>query len=149
MGSLQATQEEHLCDRGGRFQPRPGDAPLSLWGPPPKNRGFLLPGLLGNPFFRAHANGVVLSQKGVLLPSRCLLESPFLEPLLRTLLRTLLPIQTHCKTPSKNPSYNLLESNLENPSKHSSEKGALLHAPVGVRPMNLGGHVASRWDQIS
>ena len=44
------------------------------------------------------------SRKGVLLPSRCLLESPFLEPLLRTLLRTLLPIKTHCKTPSKNPS---------------------------------------------
>ena len=44
------------------------------------------------------------SRKGVLLPSRCLLESPFLEPLLRTLLRTLLPIKTHCKTPSDNPS---------------------------------------------
>ena len=49
---------------------------------------------------RAHANGVVL-WKGVLLPSRCLLESPFLEPLLRTLLRT---TKTHCKTASKNPS---------------------------------------------
>ena len=44
------------------------------------------------------------SRKGVLLPSRCLLESPFLEPLLRTLLRTLLPMVFHCKTPSKNPS---------------------------------------------
>ena len=44
------------------------------------------------------------SRKGVLLPSRRLLESPFLEPLLRTLLRTLAPIKTHCKTPSKNPS---------------------------------------------
>ena len=75
------------------------------------------------------------SRKGVLLPSRCLLESPFLEPLLRTLLRTLLLIKTHCKTPSENPSgKNLLESNLENPSKNPSEKAALLHAPVGVRP---------------
>ena len=44
------------------------------------------------------------SRKGVLLPSRCLLKSPFLEPLLRTLLRTLLSIKIHCKTPSKNPS---------------------------------------------
>ena len=44
------------------------------------------------------------TRKGVLLPSRCLLESPFLEPLLRTLLRTLLPTKTHSKTPSKNPS---------------------------------------------
>ena len=34
------------------------------------------------------------SRKGVFLPSRCLLESPFLEPLLRTLLRTLLAIKT-------------------------------------------------------
>ena len=59
------------------------------------------------------------SRKGVLLPSRCLLESPFLEPLLRTLLRTLLPIKSHCKTPSKNPSgQNLLESSLKNPSKN-------------------------------
>ena len=36
--------------------------------------------------------------------SRCLHESPFLEPLLTTLLRTLLPIKAHCKTASKNPS---------------------------------------------
>ena len=40
------------------------------------------------------------SRKGVFLPSRCLLESLFLEPLLRTLP----PRKTHCKTPSKNPS---------------------------------------------
>ena len=44
------------------------------------------------------------SRKGVFLPSRCLLASPFLKPLLRTLLRTLLPIKTHCKAPSTNPS---------------------------------------------
>ena len=44
------------------------------------------------------------SRKGVFLPSRCLLENPFLEPLLRTLLRTLLPSKAHRKTPSKNPS---------------------------------------------
>ena len=53
---------------------------------------------------RAHAKGVVLLKRRVFLPSKCLLESPFLEPLLRTLLRTLPPSKTHCKTPSKNPS---------------------------------------------
>ena len=60
------------------------------------------------------------SRKGVILPSSCLLESPFLEPLLRTLLRTLPSCKTHCTTPSKNPSQNLLESSLENPSKNPS-----------------------------
>ena len=44
-------------------------------------------------------------RRGVFLPSRCLLDSPFLEPILSTLLGTLLPeIKTHCKKPSKNPS---------------------------------------------
>ena len=95
------------------------------------------PEFLPNPPRTGHTPRGSYSRKGVLLPSRCLLESPFLEPLLRTLLRTLLPIKTHCKTPSKNPSQNLLESNLENPSKNPSEKGALLHAPVGVRPTKL------------
>ena len=42
--------------------------------------------------------------KGMFLPSKCLLEGPFLEPLPRTLLRTLLralfPSKTHHKTPS-------------------------------------------------
>ena len=52
---------------------------------------------------RAHAKAVVLL-RGVLLPSKCLLESPFLEPLLRHLLRTLPPCKAHCKTPSENPS---------------------------------------------
>ena len=65
------------------------------------------------------------SKKGVgRTPSRCLLDSPFLEPLLRTLLRTLSPSKTLCKTPSKNPSWNLLESNLETesmPSKSISD----------------------------
>ena len=47
--------------------------------------------------------------KGVFLPSKCLLESPFLEPLLRTLLRTL-PINLHCVPPrpslgSQHPSH--------------------------------------------
>ena len=50
------------------------------------------------PFCLGHTPTGSYSRKGVLLPSRCLLESPFLEPLLRTLLRTLLPIKTHCKT---------------------------------------------------
>ena len=44
------------------------------------------------------------SRKACFCPSRCLLESPFLEPLLRTLLRTLPPSKNHGKTPSKNPS---------------------------------------------
>ena len=42
--------------------------------------------------FRVHAKGVVLSGKGVFLPSMRLLDRPFLEPLLRTLLRTLSPL---------------------------------------------------------
>ena len=46
----------------------------------------------------AHAIGVVLSKRRLFLPSRCLLESPFLEPLLRT--------------PSKNASQN--PSSLQN-----------------------------------
>ena len=62
--------------------------------------GRILPG--DSWMIRAHANGSY-SRKDVLLPSRCLLESPFLEPLLRSLLRTLPRIKTHCKTPSKNP----------------------------------------------
>ena len=58
---------------------------------------------------RAHAKGVVLFERRV-SASKCLLESPFLEPLQfleplpRTLLRTLPSSQSHCKTPSKNRS---------------------------------------------
>ena len=36
-------------------------------------------------------------RKGVVLPSKCLLESPFLRLLRRTLLRTLLPSKTHAR----------------------------------------------------
>ena len=70
-------------------------------------------------FLGAHEGGRAL-EKGVFLPSKRLVESPFLEPLLRTLLRTPPPSKTHCKTPSENPSWNLLENNLENPSKNPS-----------------------------
>ena len=50
--------------------------------------------------------GRTYSGKGVFLPSKGLLESPFLEPLPRTLLRTLPPSKPHSKTESlsKNPS---------------------------------------------
>ena len=74
------------------------------------------------------------SWKGVFLPSRCLLESPFLEPLRRTLLRTLPPSKAHCKTPSKNPCWNRLESTLKNPSRKPFLEGVLSHDPLGVHP---------------
>ena len=56
--------------------------------------------------FRAGAREGSYSRKGVFLPSRCLLEGPFLEPLLRTLLRTPPPSNSMKKfqRPSKNPS---------------------------------------------
>ena len=45
------------------------------------------------------------SGQGVFLPSKCLHESPFLEPLLRTpLSEPVLPLKPHSKAPSKNPS---------------------------------------------
>ena len=63
-----------------------------LWGsrkdPLFQKTPFSEPDLLG------HTPRGSYSRKGVLLPSRRLLESPFLEPLLRTLLRTLLPIKS-------------------------------------------------------
>ena len=40
---------------------------------------------------RADAKGVILSEQACFMPSKCLLDGPFLEPLLKTLLRTLRP----------------------------------------------------------
>ena len=53
------------------------------------------------------------SQKGMFLPSKCLLESAFWEPLAKNPSQSFLPIEP-CKTPSKNPSLSLFESSLEN-----------------------------------
>ena len=44
-----------------------------------------------------HVKGVVLTENACFLPSKCLLESPFLE----ALLKTPRPSKTHCKTPEK------------------------------------------------
>ena len=81
---------------------------------------------------RAHANGVIL-WKGVFLPSKCLLESPFLEPLLRTFLEPFLCVQptarhllrTLLRTFSKVVSRTLLRTLLRR----------LSHDPLGVRPI--------------
>ena len=71
------------------------------------------------------------SRKGVFLPSKCLVESPFLEPLLRTFLRTLLPSKTHLvrtllRTFSKAVSRTL-------PQEPFLE-GVLSRDPLGVHP---------------
>ena len=80
---------------------------------------------------RVHANGGRTLQKGVFLPSACLLETPFLEPLLQK--RTpfsdrflfLKPTAIHLL--SKNPSWNLLEGNVKNLLR----KGEFSHDPLG------------------
>ena len=59
------------------------------------------------------------ARKGVFLPSRCLLESPFLEPLLRILLRTLSPMKPTARHLLRTL-FNFLENNLENPSKNAT-----------------------------
>ena len=100
VSSVPVSSEENegaLGNRGGVLQT---EGPKPLLG-----RGLMFCPLLSfHPPLLGHTPTGSCSRKGVLLPSRCLLESPFLEPLLRTLLRTLLPTKTHCKTPSKNPS---------------------------------------------
>ena len=55
-------------------------------------------------FWGTHTQRGSYSRKGMVLPSKCLFKSPFVEPLLRILLGTLPPSKTYCKTPSKSPS---------------------------------------------
>ena len=77
------------------------------------------------------------SQKGVLLPSKCLPESPFLETLLRTLLRTLPPSKPHCKTPSKKAFLEPSRKRSREPFQEPFLEGVLSHDPLWCAPYYL------------
>ena len=82
--------------------------------------------------------------KGVFLPSKCLLESPFLEPVLRTLLRTLSNYKVYCKTPSKNPSLNLSKA------VYRTLLGRrVVDDPLSVHPIQDGGRGFSLAKEVS